>query len=455
MQQYKAIIIGTGQAGVPLAQKLNSAGWKTAVIEKAAPGGTCVNTGCMPTKAYVASAQRASDARSAEALGVNTGEVSVDLKKIWQRKQDFRSESRDNIRGMLEDAKHIDYIEGHARFTGNKTLEVNGEELAGEYIFINVGARARVPEPLSGHDFMTNVEILDLKEIPEHLIIVGGSYIGLEFGQIFRRFGSEVTIVERNERVIDQEDECISEAIQQCLEKEGIDFRLGAECISGRREEGKVIIGLSCDEDNEVTGSHVLLAVGRQPNTDDLGLEKTGIEVNDAGHIQVNDFLETSCKGVYALGDCNGEGSFTHTSYNDFQIIEDRLFGSGNRSLNHRILAYGLFIEPALGRVGKTEAQARKDAESEDSLTNKVAVFEIDMKKVARAKHQNKADGLLRIVVDEDSKEVLGAAFFGLHGDEMINGIADVMYAGGRYTDIRDAMHIHPTVGEMIPTMLE
>lgn len=450
MSKYRAIIIGTGQAGVPLAEKLNEAGWKTAIIEKGAPGGTCVNVGCTPTKVYLASAGRVHDARGAEELGVLTSEVAISLPKVHARKQSFVENSRQNIREALEKAEHVDLIEGHARFVDNKTVSVNGQELTAEKIFVNVGARAVIPDNFAEGCFLTNVEILELTELPEHLIIIGGSYIGLEFGQMFRRFGSEVTIVEQNDRIISHEDESVSEALREILAEEGIQFRFGAECISGhRRNDGRVEVSLDCDDDKTITGSHLLLAVGRRPNTDDLGLENTDLETDDQGHIRVQPTTEsTTVPGVYVLGDCNGEGQFTHTSYHDYQVVSNQLFGDSERTIEQRIRAYGLYTEPALGRVGQTEAEARQDGYT-------VTVFDIPMSKVARARQMNKDAGLLRVVVDADSDKILGAALLGHRADELINGIADLMYAGAPYTTIRDAMHIHPTVAEMLPSMLE
>jgi pyruvate/2-oxoglutarate dehydrogenase complex dihydrolipoamide dehydrogenase (E3) component len=322
--------------------------------------------------------------------------------------------------------------------------------LEAEKIFINVGGRAFVP-PFSGikeGDYLTNSSMVEMDVLPEHLIIIGGSYIGLEFGQMYRRFGSQVTIVERASRLIQREDEDISEAVQEILEKEGIQIRLEAECIDAEKDGDQIRVRLDCEEGaREVTGSHLLLAVGRVPNTDDLGLEKAGIEMNERGYIEVDDQLRTNVPGVWALGDCNGKGAFTHTSYNDYEIVAANLLDDDPRRVSDRILAYALYIDPPLGRAGKTEAEVKQSGQKALMATR-------PMTRVSRAVEKSETQGFMKILVDADSKEILGAAILGIGGDEIIHSILDVMYAKAPYTVIQRAVHIHPTVTELIPTML-
>ncbi len=448
--QYDAIVIGTGQAGVPLAGELAEKGKKTAVIEKGPYGGACVNYGCTPTKTYVASARAAWAARRSHEMGVfHDGNVRVDLKKVKERKDEIVQSSRESIGSWFDELENIDTYRGHARFTGPKSVEVNGRTLEAPQIFINTGARPRIPERFEGLDYLTNQSILELEELPEHLLIVGGSYVGLEFGQMFHRFGSKVTIIEKSKRLIGREDPEISDAIAEILREAGIELHLEAECISGKTENGKIILDLNREEgERQVSGTHLLLATGRIPNTDDLGLDKAGIETDERGNIKVNDKLETSVPGVWALGDCNGEGAFTHTSVNDYHILSDNLFNNGDRRISDRFMAYGLFIDPPLGRVGMTEQQARKTGKE-------VLVASMPMSRVGRANEMGETEGLMKIVIDEETDHILGAAILGIRGDEVVHAIIDVMYAGAPYTVIRDAMHIHPTVSELAPTMLK
>jgi len=448
--KYDAIIIGSGQAGIPLAVKLANTGLKTALIEKGPLGGTCVNTGCTPTKAYVASARRAYVTRNSADLGVSVeGKVHVDLKQIKARKDQMRREAHEGLGEHIDDTAHLTLISGKAQFVDNNTVEVNGEKLEGERIFINVGGRPYIPEGLRDISYLTNASILELEEIPAHLLIVGGSYIGLEFGQMFRRFGSAVTIVEMADRLVKREDTDISDAIKQIMENEGIRLRLNAECIDGKEENDQIVLDLDCKEDEKtVIGTHVLVATGRQPNTDDLGLEHTDITTDDRGFIEVNDQLATAVPGVYALGDCNGKGAFTHTSYNDYQIVADNLLDDAKRSVSDRIMCYGLFIDPPLGRVGMT-AQQVKQAGIPANITTR------PMSRVARAKEKGETQGLMKVITSQVTDGILGAAILGVGGDEAVHALIDLMTAQGTYQVIRDAVHIHPTVSELIPTMLE
>ncbi len=451
MKNYDAIIIGSGQAGTPLAFKYASQKMHVAFIEKEHFGGTCLNVGCTPTKAYVASARRMFDATHGDALGVHIPEgAKADLSRIRERKDALVNKSVDGMVSALENNKYIDVFRGTASFSGPKEVVVNGQLLTAEKIFINVGARARIPSEFEQTGVLTNKEILQLDEVPEHLIIVGGSYIGLEFGQMFRRFGSKVTIVEKTDRLIGREDPAISEAIKEILEKEEIEFRMNATCLSGaRNESGGITVKVDCTQGApEISGTHLLLAVGRIPNTDTLNAEAAGIEVNDRGFIAVNDQLETNAPGIYALGDCNGKGAFTHTSYNDFEIISENLFEGKDRKVSDRIVTYGLFIDPPLGRAGMTLEQAKKSGRNISTGTRK-------MQDVARAREKGETDGFMQVVIDSDTDRILGAAVLGVGGDEVISSILNVMYADRPYTVIRDSVQIHPTVSELIPTMLE
>ncbi len=447
--KYDAIIIGTGQSGPALAASLAGTGMKVAIIERKLFGGTCVNTGCIPTKALVASARAAYVARRAADFGVMIGgAINVDMKKIKARKDAIVRRSNEGVTNWLKNMQNCTVVEGHARFESPHTVSIGKEMLEADKIFINVGARAVVPPGFEGVDVLTNSSMMEVDFLPEHLIIIGGSYIGMEFGQVYRRFGSEVTIVHRGPRLIEREDEDVSEEIKGILESEGINILLNAECVSGKKLGNKIVTKVNCDGvAREVTGSHILLAVGRRPNTGDLGLEKTGIEVDERGFIVVDDQLRTNVPGVWVLGDCNGRGAFTHTSYNDYEIVAANLLDNDPRRISDRILTYGLFIDPPLGRAGMTEAQVRKSG-------RKALIGKRPMTRVARAVEKSETQGFMKILVDAETKEILGSAILGIGGDEIIHSILDVMYAKAPYTVIQRAMHIHPTVSELIPTML-
>ncbi len=447
--KYDAIIIGTGQSGPSLAASLAGAGMKVAIIERKLFGGTCVNTGCIPTKALVASARAAYVARRGADFGVMIGgAINVDMKKVKARKDAIVRRSNEGVTNWLKNMQNCTVVEGHARFEGPHTVSIGKEMLEADKIFINVGARAVVPPGFEGIDVLTNSSMMEVDFLPEHLIIIGGSYIGMEFGQVYRRFGSEVTIVHRGPRLIEREDEDVSEEIKGILESEGINILLNAECVSGKKLGSKIVTKVNCDgAAREVTGSHILLAVGRRPNTGDLGLDKTGIEVDERGFIVVDDQLRTNVPGVWVLGDCNGRGAFTHTSYNDYEIVAANLLDNDPRRVSDRILTYGLFIDPPLGRAGMTEAQVRKSG-------RKALIGKRPMTRVARAVEKSETQGFMKILVDAETKEILGSAILGIGGDEIIHSILDVMYAKAPYTVIQRAMHIHPTVSELIPTML-
>ena len=449
--RYDAIVIGTGQAGPSLAAKLAESGQKIAVIERQLYGGTCVNVGCTPTKTLVASARVAYVARRAAEFGVTVGgPVSVDMKKVKARKDEVVRRSNQGIERWMKGLPNCTVYEGHARFEDRNKVRVGDDLLVADQIFINVGARPFQP-PMPGLDevdYLNSSSMMDVDFVPEHLIVIGGSYIGLEFGQMYRRFGSEVTIVEMGPRLIQRDDEDVSEAVQEILENEGINVRLKAECIAVEKVDPGIRVQLDCrDDPSAVTGSHLLLAVGRQPNTDDLGLETTGVELNERGYIVVDDRLATSVPGIWALGDCNGKGAFTHTAYNDYEIVAQNLLDGASRSVSDRILCYGLFIDPPLARVGLTEAQVR--ASGRPALTAKRP-----MTRVSRAIEKGETQGFMKIVVDAETQEILGAAILGVGGDESVHSILDTMHAKAPYTVIQQAVHIHPTVSELIPTML-
>jgi pyruvate/2-oxoglutarate dehydrogenase complex dihydrolipoamide dehydrogenase (E3) component len=450
-RRFDAIIIGAGQAGPPLAGRLTQAGMTVALIERKLFGGTCVNTGCMPTKTLVASAHAAHLARRAADFGVTIGgAVGIDMAAVNARKDAITSRSRNGIRDWLKGMDRCTVHEGHARFTASHELRVGDEALAADRIFVNVGGRALVPD-MPGIDrvpVLTNTSILQLDVVPRHLVIVGGSYVGLEFAQIYRRFGGDVSVVEKGARLIQREDEDVSEAVKGILEAEGIAVRLRAECIRFEPRGKQIAVGVDCASgEPEITGSHVLLAVGRRPNTGDLGLDATGVATDAHGFITVDDELRTNVPGIWALGDCNGRGAFTHTSYNDFEIVAANLLDSDKRRVSDRIETYALYIDPPLGRAGLTESAARKSG-------RKVRVGMRPMTKVSRAVEKGETQGLMKIVVDAESRAILGAAILGVGGDEAIHGILDTMSARAPYTTLQRTMHIHPTLSELIPTIL-
>jgi pyruvate/2-oxoglutarate dehydrogenase complex dihydrolipoamide dehydrogenase (E3) component len=447
--EFDAVIIGTGQAGPSLAGRLAGAGMKVAIVERHRFGGTCVNTGCIPTKTLVASARAAHVARRAGEYGVVIhGPVSVDMKKVKARKDEVASASNRGVEKWLKGMENATVYEDHARFEGPRQVRVGDDLLEADRIFINVGGRAVWPPGFEGTGAFSNSTIMDVDVLPEHLVIVGGSYIGLEFAQMYRRFGSEVTVIERGSRLVKREDPDVSDAVREILESEGIRVRLDANCLSGAKKGDRVEVQVDCTTGaREVVGSHLLLAVGRRPNTDDLGLDAAGVKVDDRGYIPVDYELRTNVEGIWALGDCNGRGGFTHTSYNDYEIVAANLLDGDQRKVSDRILAYALFIDPPLGRAGMTEAEVRRSG-------RKALVATRSMKRVGRAKEKGETQGFMKILVDAETKEILGASILGVEGDEAIHSILDVMYARKPYTLIQRAVHIHPTVSELIPTLL-
>jgi pyruvate/2-oxoglutarate dehydrogenase complex dihydrolipoamide dehydrogenase (E3) component len=451
-QQFDAVVIGAGQAGPPLAERLGKAGRRVAVIERKLVGGTCVNTGCIPTKAMVASAYVAHMARRAHEYGVRVaGDGAVDMRQVWERTRGISGKAHDGVEHWLRGMPNVTLLEGHARFESPTRVRLGDELIEAESFFLDVGGRASVPD-LPGIDtvpFLTNVGMMDLRELPGHLLIVGGSYIGLEFGQMFRRFGSQVTIVERSPRLLPREDEEVSDAVLALMRDEGITVYLGAECIALEGEAGAIRVRAKGDRLCEQTvGTHLLLAVGRRPNTDDLGLDKAGVAVDAHGYVQVDDHGRTSAPNIWAMGDCNGKGAFTHTSYNDFEIVADAVLGEGRRRISDRITAYSLFTDPPLARIGLTEREARQAGHD-------VLVGTRPMSRVGRAVERGETTGFMKVVVDGASQRLLGAAIFGVNGDESIHCLLDAMYAKAPYTAVSEAVHIHPTVAELLPTVLQ
>jgi len=451
-QHFDAVVIGAGQAGPPLAERLGKAGQRVAVIERKLVGGTCVNTGCIPTKAMVASAYVAHMTRRAHEYGVDqAADPRVDMRRVWERTQGISGEARDGVDSWLRNMANVSLLEGHARFESATTLRVGDTLIEAESFFVNVGGRASVPAfpGIDSVPYLTNTGVMELRELPEHLIIVGGSYIGLEFGQMFRRFGSRVTIVERSTRLLPREDEDVSEAILKLLHDEGIAVFLGAECIALDGKAGAVRVKAEGNQlcEKEV-GTHLLLAVGRQPNTDDLGLDKAGVTVDARGYIQVDEYCRSNVPGIWAMGDCNGRGAFTHTSYNDFEIVAANVFDKDPRRISDRILAYSLFTDPPLARIGLTEHEARQSG-------REVLVGVRPMSRVGRAVERGETVGFMKVIVDGATQELLGATIFGINGDEAIHCLLDVMYAKSPYTVVSRAVHIHPTVAELLPTALQ
>jgi pyruvate/2-oxoglutarate dehydrogenase complex dihydrolipoamide dehydrogenase (E3) component len=448
---FDAIIIGAGQAGPSLAGRLTTAGMKVALIERKFFGGTCVNTGCMPTKAMVASAYAARLAQRAADYGISIdGGIAIDMKKVHARAAKVTLDARSGLEAWLTGMENCTVIRGHARFVGPHTVEVGGETLSAPRIFINVGGRAARPE-MPGIDqvnVLDNTDMVALDQVPRHLVVVGGSYVGLEFAQMFRRFGAEVTVVEKGPRLVSREDEDISASIKDILEREGITIRLDAECIRFEPHGDEIRVGLHCErEPRDVVGSHVLLAVGRRPNTDDLGLDEAGIVRNARGFINVDDHLATNVEGVFALGECNGRGAFTHTAYNDFEIVAANVLDGETRKVSDRVPGYALFIDPPLGRAGKSEAEARKAGLA-------VLVGTRPMTRVGRAVEKGETLGFMKVVANAETGKILGAAILGPGGDEAIHGILDAINVGTPYRALQWAVPIHPTVSELIPTVI-
>ena len=450
-----AIVVGAGQAGPAIAARCSKEGLRTALIERGHLGGTCVNVGCVPTKTLIASARAIHQARRGEEFGFSAGAIRVDMARVMARKDGIVGHSRQGLDDWLQGLKHTEVIRGQARFVAPATLEVAGRRLSAPRIFLNLGGRSVRPD-LPGIDSVStldNVSMMDLREVPEHLVIVGGSYIGLEFAQMMRRFGAEVTVVERSARLLPREDEDVSDGIRAILDAEGVRFAMASECISLAREGGRIAVGAACaGEQPAIIGSHVLLAVGRRPNTDHFGLDVAGVKTDERGYIVVDEQCRSSAEGVWAVGDCNGRGAFTHTSWNDHEIVVADLFDNDPRKISERIPCYALFIDPALGRIGMSETEARAEAHRSG---RKLLRAKMPMQRVGRAREAGETQGFMKVLVDADSQRLLGAAILGMNGDEVIHSLLDVMAAGLPYTVISRAVHIHPTVSELVPTLLQ
>ena len=451
MPDYDAIVVGTGQSGPSLARRLVAAGWKVAIIERKLFGGTCVNTGCTPTKTLIASAYAAHVVRRAADYGVRVeGTINVDMKAVKARKDAVVAPSHNGVERSLKTLQGCTVYQGHGRFVAEKKVAVNDAELSADRIFLNVGARATIP-PIPGLDqvpYLTNSSMMDIDFLPAHLVILGGSYVGLEFAQAYRRFGSDVTVIELGPRLISREDEDVSRAVADFLKDEGIDVRVDSKVVSLEKQGNAIAVTVeSAGKSSQIVGTHVLVAIGRRPNTDDLGLDRAGIATDAHGYIQVDDQLRTNVPGIWAMGDCNGRGAFTHTSWNDFEIVAANLLDNDPRRVSDRVTAYALYTDPPLGRAGMTEAEVRKAGKP-------ALIATLAMEDVSRAYEKGETKGFMKILVDRDSKRILGASFLGLSGDEVIHSVLDVMYDKAPYTVIQRAMHIHPTVSEFIPTML-
>jgi pyruvate/2-oxoglutarate dehydrogenase complex dihydrolipoamide dehydrogenase (E3) component len=449
---FDAIVIGTGQAGPPLAARLAHAGMKVAVVEKHKFGGTCVNDGCTPTKAMIASAYAAHVARRAADYGVLLdASPCVDMKRVKARKDEIVHQSRDGVERWMQGLKDASVYRGHARFVATNVVKVNDDELSADMIFVDVGGRPRIPK-MPGLDtvpYFTNVTMMDLAFVPEHLVVIGGSYVGLEFAQMMRRFGSRVTVVEMGPRLVGREDDDVSLAIEDFLRAEGLELRLGAECLSVRKDADGLSIGLQCTEGApRESGTHLLLAVGRVPNTDDLGLDRAHIKTDRHGYIEVDEALRTSNPHVWALGDCNGKGAFTHTAYNDYEIVADNLVSNTSRKYTDRIPVYALYTDPPLGRVGMSETEIRK-ARIDASVGKR------PMTRVARAVEKGETNGFLKIHVERGSKRILGASLLGTGADEAVHSLIDAVYSKMPYTEFQRHVRIHPNVSELLPTVLE
>jgi len=451
-QHFDAVVIGTGQGGSPLAVQLAQSGKRTAVIERHLFGGTCVNVGCTPTKTYVASARAAHVARTASRYGVDIGgEITIDMARVKARKDEVIGASRDGIEKWLRGTPNMTVFKGHGRFTGPHALEITSDDgstqdIDADMIFINTGTRATVPhiDGLDSVPYLTNSTILELTKVPEHLVIVGASYIALEFGQMFRRFGSRVTLLVRGDRILTREDADIARAMQDVLVREGIEFRFGAQAERVERSGEGLRISLG---DEPIVASHLLFATGRTPNTDDLGLDRAGIVVNRHGLIDVDGQLRTNVEGIWAIGDVNGRGAFTHTSWNDYEIVAANVIDGESRSVDTRIMTYAVFVDPPFARVGMSEEEVRKDGR--DAL-----IATMPMTRVGRARERGETDGFMKALVDANTKRILGAAIYGIEGDEVIHTFVDIMNADAPYTTLQRAMHVHPTVSELVPTLL-
>jgi pyruvate/2-oxoglutarate dehydrogenase complex dihydrolipoamide dehydrogenase (E3) component len=451
-ERFDAVIVGAGQAGPALAARLGAAGMKTAIVERKLLGGTCVNVGCIPTKTLVASARAIHTARRGAEYGFSGGKIETDMRAVKARKDGVVRQSADGLAAWIAGMRNVALIRGQARFVAPRTLEIDGKRaLQADKVFLNVGGRAVVPDIPGAKDvpYLTNSGMMDVDAVPDHLVIVGGSYIGLEFAQMYRRFGAQITVLEKFPRLLPREDEDVVAEIRAILEREGVRIHTGADGMGISMRDGRSLVEFESEKQKmQVQGSHLLYAVGRAPNTHDLGLKEAGIEADARGFIKVDDQCRTSAEGVWALGDANGRGAFTHTSWNDYEIVAANVLDNDPRRISDRIPCYALFIDPPLGRVGMNEAEARASG-------RKLLAGKMPMTRVGRAREAGETQGFMKVLVDADSKELLGAAILGLNGDEIVHSLLDVMYAKKPYTTISRAVHIHPTVTELVPTLLQ
>jgi pyruvate/2-oxoglutarate dehydrogenase complex dihydrolipoamide dehydrogenase (E3) component len=445
MKTFDAIVIGSGQGGVPLATSLAGQGWRVALIEKGQLGGSCINYGCTPTKTMVSSSRIAHAARRAPEFGIHPGKVRVDMAEVVKRKNEIVESFRSGIEDQVGNNPNLTLYRGHGRFTGPHEIEVNGEKLASDKIFINTGTRPRIL-PIPGLDqvaYLTNRNIMELDAVPAHLIALGGNYLGLEFGQMFRRFGSDVTVIELSDQIVPREDHEVSASLKEALEQEGMNFRLGAKTTKIAKTPDGVAVTIEKRDGTSETlnGSHLLVCVGQSPNSDDLGLDRAGIETDKGGYIKHNGKLETNVPGVWVLGDVKGGPAFTHVSYDDYLVIYDNVVNGKNRNIDHRVVPYALYTEPELGRVGLSEREARQAG-------YKLKIGSVPMAFVARAIERGETSGLMKIVINADNDRILGATIFGAEGGELVQILMALMMADAPWTLFKDAMFIHPTLAE-------
>ncbi len=451
LERFDAIVVGAGQAGPALAARCSREGLRTAVIERHHFGGTCGNVGCVPTKTLVASARAIRQARRGGEYGFDAGDIRVLMPRVKARKDALVMQSRQAVEAWMRGLANTEVVVGEARFVAPGTVAVGERRLAAPRIFLNLGGRAARPalEGIDSVPTLDNVSIMELDAVPGHLVVVGGSYIGLEFAQMMRRFGAEVTVVQRTAGLLPREDPDVADGVREILEAEGIGFELGAECLSLAPEGSGISVGAACGgQSRRLVASHVLLAVGRRPNTDGIGLEVAGIRTDARGYVEVDDQCRTSAEGVWAIGDCNGRGGFTHTSWNDHEIVVANLFDRDPRRISDRIACYALFIDPPLGRIGMTETEARASG-------RQVLRAKMPMQRVGRAREAGETQGFMKVMVDAPSGRLLGAAILGLTGDEVVHSLLDVMAAGQPCSAISRTVHIHPTVTELVPTLLQ
>lgn len=450
MESFDAIIIGTGQAGFPLASTLAGRGWKVAIAEGGRIGGSCINVGCSPTKTIVASARAAHIARRGADYGVQTGSIDIDFAKVMARKDAIVNQFHDGVESSLLDNDNITLCRGYASFEGPNTVRVGDGLLRAPRIYINTGLRPTVPSisGLDAVDYLDYVTILGLEEAPRELVIIGGGYVAVEYSQAMQRLGSQVTIIARNPHLLKREDADVAEAVGGILEDNGVRVLYEANTTHVEKKHADTILLTveQGDETHTIEATHLMMATGRQPNSDRLNLDAAGIEADERGYIQVDDHLQTNVEGVYALGDVNGQGAFTHTSYNDYEIIVDNLDG-GSRAVSDRHLIYAVYLDPPLGRVGMTEADVRADG-------RKALIGVKPMSHIARAIERDETQGFIKVLVDAETERFLGASILGIEGDEIIHTFADLMYADAPYTVMQRAVHIHPTVSELLPTLL-